>query len=113
MDPPQRLPLTAAVVDAIDIPPSIRGRMGQRDTHVQHPRPLDAPPRPAGAQAGPAIFVQRRRGGSRRLRTTAKFAFDGRGATAASGVMATVSDDDIISMRGSNADMAILSGFIP
>ena len=107
MDPPQRFPLAAAVVDTIDIPPSIHGQMGQRDPHVQDPRLLDAPPRPAGAQAGPVVFVQRRRGGSRRLRTTATFAFNGRGTTAASGVTATVGDDDITSMGRSNAEKAI------
>jgi hypothetical protein len=55
----QRFPLASAVVDAIDIPPSICGQMGQQDPHVQHPRPLDAPPHPSDAQAGPAVFVHR------------------------------------------------------
>ena len=45
MDLPQRFPLASAVVDAIDIPPSICGQMGQQDPHVQHPSPLDAMPR--------------------------------------------------------------------
>ncbi len=84
--------------------------MGQWDPHVQHPRPLGVPPHPAGAQAGPAAFVQRRRGGSRRLRTMATFAFNGRGTTAASaasGVTVMVDDDDIISMGGSKSEMAI------
>ena len=108
MDLPQRFPLaTAAVDDAIDIPPSIHSWMGQRDLHVQHPHLLDAPPCPAGAQVGPAVFVQRRRGGSRRLWPTATFDFNCRGTTAASGVTATVGDDDIISMGGSNVEMAI------
>jgi len=47
------------------------------------------------------------RGGSRWLRTTVTFYFNGRGATAASGVTATVGDDDIISMGRSNVEMAI------
>ena len=104
---PQRFPLASAVVDAINIPPSICSQMGQQDPHVQHPRPLDAPPHPADAQAGPAVFVHRRRGGSRWLQTTVTFYFNGRGATAASGVTATVGDDDIKSMGGSNAEMVI------
>ena len=54
MDLPQRFPLASAVIDAIDIPPSICGQMGQQDPHVQYPSPLDAPPHPADAQAGPA-----------------------------------------------------------
>ena len=61
----QRFPLAAAVDDTINIPPSIHCWMGQQDPHVQHPRPLDVPPCPAGTQVGPAVFVQRRRGGSR------------------------------------------------
>ena len=47
MDPPQCFPLAAAVITAINILPSICGQMGQRDPLVQHPRLLDAPPRPA------------------------------------------------------------------
>jgi hypothetical protein len=107
MDLPQRYPLAAAVVYVIDIPPSICGLMGQRDPHVQHPRPLDAPPRSAGAQAGPAVFFQRRRRGSQWLWMMAMFAFNCRVTTAASGVTATVGDDDIKSMGGGNAEMAI------
>ena len=42
-----------------------------------------------------------------RLWTTATFDFNGRGTTAASGVTVTVGDDDIISMGGSNVEMAI------
>ena len=107
MDLPQHFPLAAAVVNAMDIPPSIHGRMGQRDPHVQHPRLLDAPPCSAGSQTGPALFVQWRRGGSQQLLTMATFSFNGRGTMAASGVTATVGVDDIISMGGSNAEMAV------
>jgi hypothetical protein len=107
MDLPQHFPLAAAVVNAMDIPPSIHGRMGQRDPHVQHPRPLDVSPCSTCAQTGPAVFVQRHRGGSQWLLTMATFNFNGRGTMAASGVTATVGVDDIISMGGSNAEMAV------
>jgi hypothetical protein len=57
MDLPHYFPLAATAIDAIGIPPSIYGQMGQQDPHVQHLRPLDAPPCPASAQAGPAVFI--------------------------------------------------------
>jgi len=107
MDLPQHFPLVAAVVNTMDIPPSIHGRMGQRDPHVQHPHPLDAPPCSAGTLTGPPVFVQWRQGGSQRLLTMTTFNFNGRGTTAVSGVTATVGVDDIISMGGSNAEMAV------
>ncbi len=74
---------------------------------MQHPHPLNVSPCPAGAQAGPAVFVQWCRGGSRRLWMMVTFAFNGRGVTTASGVTVTVSDDDIISLGGSKAELAI------
>ncbi len=45
--------------------------------------------------------------------TTATLAFNGRGATAASGVTAMVGDDDIISIGGSNSEMALFASFSP
>jgi hypothetical protein len=70
---------------------------------MQHPRPLNVSPCPADAHAGPAVFVQRCHGGSRRLWMMVTFV----GMMAASGVTATVSDDDIISLGGGKAEMAI------
>ena len=44
---------------------------------------------------------------------TATLSFNGRGAAAASGVMAMAGDDDIISIGGSNLEMALFASFFP